>query len=137
MASAEHCQSHSRGGNWLTLCRRLWKTRDDLRRGPLETTRSSTLPQFFEFGDKCVWSAWGVAQFSNLLSVAIQDNDGRKSLDLILLGHLFILVSDQIAELFSTRKVQFDQDEIFDRVVRKFRLREHLPLQLDAPATPI
>lgn len=97
----------------------------------------SAFAQFFQLGNKCVGPAWHVSEFADFPPVAIQNEDRRKTQDLILRRELFVLFPDVGRLGLGPREIRFHQNQIFARVLPEFRLGKNLPIQPDAPAAPV
>src|SRR5215216_668873 len=98
----------------------------------------STLRQFLKFGDERLRATREVAvELPELLPIAVEHDDCRKSGNLVLLGELAILFSQFGSLRFHAGKIEFYQYQISAGVILKGRLRENIPVELDTPATPV
>ena len=88
-------------------------------------------------GGKRFHPARNVPEPSDVSSIWIKHNHCGKFLDFILRGELLILPNNLGKSLLSLIKVKLAQKEVVLRVVGKFRLIEHLAVQLKAGNAPI
>jgi hypothetical protein len=98
----------------------------------------SAFTQLLQFGDERVRPAGEVAVvLPNFLSVAIEHDDGRKSLNFVLPRELLILLSQLDALGFGTREVHLHKHKLLTRVILELRLGPNLLVELPAPAAPV
>jgi len=97
-----------------------------------------TLRQFLELLDERFWAAGEITiELPHLLAAAIQDDDGRKSKNFVLLGQLHVLLSLFCRLGFFTRKIKLHQHEIIVREGFELLLRENVLVEFDAPPAPV
>ncbi len=97
-----------------------------------------TLWQFLQLLDERLRAAGEITvELPHLLPAAIQDDDGGKSKNFVLLGQLHVLLSLFCRLGFFARKIELHQNEIIVREVFELRLRENVLVELDAPSAPV
>ena len=101
----------------------------------------STFVQFFQLRDK-VGARQVPLELPKFLPITIQDDERGESKHIILAGELQVLLFQFSGLRLGSRttrprEVEFQEHQIFTRVIFEIRLGENILVQANAPAAPI
>src|SRR5262249_13929218 len=97
-----------------------------------------TLRQFLQLRDERLRTTGEITvELPELLSGAVQHDDGGKAKNLVLLGELQVLFLNLYGLGFPARKIELHKHEIVVRVISKLRLRQNFLVEFDAPPAPV
>src|SRR5436309_6524737 len=100
--------------------------------------RMLTFPQFFQFGDECLQTASEVTVvLPELLSVAVERDNGGKADDLVLLRQLVVLLSQLGTLGCRARIIEFYQHQIISCIFLELRSRQNISIEFNTPTTPV
>ena len=88
-----------------------------------EIKADSAFAQFLQLRDECGWAVGKVTVIPpKLLSVGAKDNNSGKPYNLVLLREFAVLFFQLRGLRFSTREIEFYDNQVVPREVLKFRL---------------
>src|SRR5207247_10713680 len=100
--------------------------------------RMLTFPQFFQFGDECLRTASEVTVvLPELLSVAVERDNGGKPDNLVLLRQLPVLLLQLGTLGFHARKIEFYQHQIITCIFLELLSRQNSSIEINTTPKPV